>query len=338
MININKVNINKAHLTSINEPVPARDKLEFDQAIQRVEQEIRKLLQNAPPLIRPQTSHLARATGKGIRARSLLACAMDSDGLVTPGAVRAATAVELLHLATLIHDDIIDEADTRRGIEALHVKFGQKIAVLCGDYLFCLAFDLASSISPREADRNKVSVVLPSYFTEICLGEIREFSNTGNLDLNEGEYIRIISEKTAALFEASFHAGFLLSDEPAEVKDIYLTIGKEMGIIFQLTDDCLDFISSKKKVKKPVLTDCRRGVVTLPLIYAMQVDKTLRGKIEKGLTEQELKAAVLAAGGIEYTRAKIEERREKAEQLIAVLRSAEKRDRLEGLLKQAATV
>jgi len=87
-----------------------------------------------------------------------------------------------------------------------------------------------------------------------------------------------------------------------------------------------------------VLTDCRRGVVTLPLIYAMQVDKTLRGKIEKGLTEQELKAAVLAAGGIEYTRAKIEERREKAEQLIAVLRSPGKRDRLEGLLKQAATV
>ena len=335
------ININNALLTSINErnePVPATDKLEYDQAVHRVEQEVRKLLQNAPPLIRPQTSHLAQASGKGIRARALLACAMGSDGLVTPGAVQAAAAVELLHLATLIHDDIIDEADTRRGIATLHVKYGQKIAVLCGDYLFCLAFDLACSISPREADRNKVSVVLPSYFTEICLGEIREFGNTGNLDLNEGEYFRIISEKTAALFAASFHAGFLLSDEPAEVKDIYLTIGKEMGTIFQLTDDRLDFVSSKKKARKPVLTDCRRGVVTLPLIYALQVDQTLRDKIEKGLTEQELKAAVLAAGGIEYTREKIEEHREKADQLIAVLRSAEKRDHLAGLLKQAAAV
>ena len=332
------ININKAHLASINEPVHSRDKLEYDQAIHRVELKIRKLLQTAPPLIRQQTSHLARATGKGIRARSLLACAMGSDGLVSPGAVKAATAVELLHLATLIHDDIIDDADTRRGIDTLHVKFGQKIAVLCGDYLFCLAFELASSISPQETDRNKVGGVLPTYFTEICLGEIREFSNTGNFDLTEDEYFRIISEKTAALFQASFHAGFLLSDEPPEVRDIYLTIGKEMGIIFQLADDCLDFISSKKKAKKPVLIDCRRGVVTLPLIYALQVDKMLRRKVEKGLTEQELQAAVLAAGGIEYTRSRIEERRTKVERLILVLRSADKRNRLERLLKQAAAV
>lgn len=330
------ININKAHLRSVNEPELSKDKLEYDQAMHQVELKIGKLLQTAPPLIRRQTSHLAQAFGKGIRARSLLACAMGSDGLISPGAVQAATAVELLHLATLIHDDIIDEGDTRRGIDALHVKFGQKIAVLCGDYLFCLAFDLASSIPPREVDRNKVGSVLPSYFTEICLGEIREVSNTGNLDLNEGEYFRIISEKTAALFQASFHAGFLLSDEPPEVSDIYLTIGKEMGIIFQLADDCLDFTSSPKKAKKPVLIDCRRGVMTLPLIHALQIDKTLRGKIERGLAEQELKAAVLAAGGIEYTRSKIEERRTKAEQLILALRSPDKRNRLEGLLKQAA--
>ena len=110
---------------------------------------------------------------------------MGSDDLISPGAVQAATAVELLHLATLIHDDIIDDADTRRGIETLHVKFGQKIAVLSGDYLFCLAFDLASVDPPPGSGPKKVDSVLPSYFTEICLGEIREFSNTGNLDLNE---------------------------------------------------------------------------------------------------------------------------------------------------------
>ena len=87
-----------------------------------------------------------------------------------------------------------------------------------------------------------------------------------------------------------------------------------------------------------MLIDCRRGVMTLPLIHALQIDKTLRGKIERGLAEQELKAAVLAAGGIEYTRSKIEERRTKAEQLISALRSPDKRNRLEGLLKQAAAV
>lgn len=333
--------INKSNLASIREPGPATEGLEYEEALRLTELEIQKRLKAAPPLIRLQTSHLARATGKGIRARALLACSIGRDGLVRRDAVNAAAAVELLHLATLIHDDIIDDADLRRGIDALHVKFGEKTAVLCGDYLFCLAFDIASSMSPRESDREKIDGekiddVLPSYLTEICLGEIRELSNTGNLDLTEREYFRIISGKTAALFQASFHAGFLLSDELREAKDAYIETGKHIGILFQLVDDCLDFVSSQKKAKKPVLTDCRRGVVTLPLIYALRTDKTVRGKIANGLTGQELKAAVIAAGGLEYTQSKIRERRSKAKKLISSLGSESKKTRLELLLDKAA--
>jgi heptaprenyl diphosphate synthase len=329
---------NKSNLAYISEPCPATDGLEYDEALRLTELEVRKLLKDAPPLIRVQTSHLARAAGKGIRARALLACSICGDGLVRRDAVNAAAAVELLHLATLIHDDIIDDADMRRGIDALHVKFGQKTAVLCGDYLFCLAFNLASLISPRESDRDKMDDVLPSYLTELCLGEIREFGNTGNLDLTEREYFKIISGKTAALFQASFHAGFFLSDEPREARDLYIETGKQLGILFQLVDDCLDFVSSKKKAKKPVLTDCRRGVVTLPLIYALRADKTLRLKIENGLAEQELKTAVIAAGGLEYTQSKIRERRSKAKKLISSLGSESKKIRLELLLDKAAAL
>ena len=329
---------NKSNLASISEPCLSTDRLEYDEALRLTELEVRKLLKTAPPLIRRQTSHLARATGKGIRARALLACSIGGDGLVRQGAVNAAVAVELLHLATLIHDDIIDDADMRRGIDALHVKFGEKTAVLCGDYLFCLAFDLASSIPPLETDRDKISGVLPSYFTEICLGEIRELGNTGNLGLTEREYFRIISGKTAALFQASFHAGFLLSDEPPEAGDAYIETGKQLGILFQLADDCLDFVASEKRAKKPVLTDCRRGVVTLPLIYALQADKTLRSKIGKGLSEQELKAAVMAAGGIEYTQSKIRECRSKAKKLLSSLGSESKKTMLELLLDKAAAL
>ena len=330
--------INKSNLASNSAPALATERLEYDEAQRLTELQVEKLLKNAPPLIRRQTSHLARATGKGIRARALLTCAMGGDGLVSHSAVKAAAAIELLHLATLVHDDIIDDADLRRGIDTLHIKFGQKIAVLCGDYLFCLAFDLASSIPPQETDGDKPGVVLPSYFTEICLGEIGEFSNTGNLDLSEGEYFRIISGKTAALFQASFHAGFLLSDEPPEAGDLYIEIGKQVGMIFQLADDCLDFISSPKKAKKPVLTDCRHGVMTLPLIYALRADKTLRGKIKNGLSEQELKAAVLAAGGIEYTQSKIGEHCSTAKKLISVLEAENKKHRLELLLDKAAAL
>ncbi len=329
---------NKSNLAYLSEPVPSTDGLEYNEALHLVELEIRKLLKNAPPLIRVQTAHLARAAGKGIRARALLACAICSDGTVRRDAVNVAAAIELLHLATLIHDDIIDDADTRRGIDALHVKFGAKTAILCGDYLFCLAFDLASLISPRESDRDKVDSVLPPYLTEICLGEIRELGNTGNLELTERDYFKIISGKTAALFQASFHAGFFLSDEPREAKDLYIETGKQIGTIFQLVDDCLDFVSSKKKAKKPVLTDSRRGVVTLPLIYALRADKTLRLKIENGLPEQELKAAVIAAGGLEYTQSKIRERRAKAKKLISSLGSESKKTKLELLLDKAAAL
>ncbi len=330
--------INKSSLAIISEPCPSTDRIEYDEALRLSELEVRKCLKTAPPLIRRQTSHLARAAGKGIRARALLACSISSDGFIRHDAVNVAAAVELLHLATLIHDDIIDDAEMRRGIDALHVKFGEKTAVLCGDFLFCLAFDLASSISPRETDKDKIDDVLPPYLTEICLGEIREFSNTGNLDLTEREYFRIISGKTAALFQATFHAGFLLSDEPREAKDAYIETGKQMGILFQLVDDCLDFVSSKKKAKKPVLTDCRRGVVTLPLIYALRADNTLRGKMENGLSEQELKAAVIAAGGVEYTQSKIKNCRSKAKKLISSLGSENKQIRLELLLDKAAAL
>jgi geranylgeranyl pyrophosphate synthase len=329
---------NKSNLVYISETGPSTGGLEYDEALRLTEQEIQKCLKTAPPLMKRQTSHLARATGKGIRARALLACSIGSDGLVRHDAVNAAAAVELLHLATLIHDDIIDDAEMRRGIDALHVKFGKKTAVLCGDYLFCLAFDLAASISPRETDRDKLDSVLPSYLTEICLGEIREFSSTGNLDLTEREYFKIISGKTAALFQATFHAGFLLSDEPREARDIYIETGRQLGILFQLTDDCIDFTSSQKKAKKPVLTDCSRGVVTLPLIYALRADKTLRGKIENGLSEQELKAAVIAAGGIEYTQSKIKDCRSKAKKLISSLSPESKKTRLELLLDKAVAL
>ncbi len=330
--------INKVTMVSINEPALSQEKLGYDEAVRLTESEIKRLLKSAPPIIRPQTSHLAQAAGKGIRARALLACAMDDDHRVIRNAVNAAVAVELLHLATLVHDDIIDDADIRRGITALHVKFGSKLAVLCGDYLMCLALDMASMMKVTEIDREKVGNVLPSYFKEICLGEIGELSHTGNLDLTEKEYFEIISGKTAALFQATFHAGYLLADEPLEFKDIYIEIGNLIGIIFQLSDDCLDFVSSRKTVKKPVLIDCSRGVMTLPLIYALKNDQTLRKKLEQGIAGQELKDAVIAAGGIEYTQAKIEEYRSRTKQLIAMLRSETKRNMLEQLLDKASAL
>lgn len=314
--------------------------LDFELALAMTENEIKRSLKSAPGIIRRQTGYLARTEGKYIRARAMLTVSMDGSGAIGVDAVKAAAAIELLHLATLVHDDIIDDADKRRGIASLHRKFGEKTAVLCGDYLFCLAFELASAITPRD-DRSafeSIRSLLPRYLTEILMGELRQNSNNRNFNLSEREYFRIISGKTAALFEASFLAGFILSGEPEEQKDIYLKIGKNIGLIFQLADDCADYEAAGKTVKKPVLSDFRQGVVTLPLIHALSVDMSLKQRINE-IEATELKTAVKAAGGLDYTHTKIALYHSKTKRLIDSLDTIrEKKTRLAVLLDRAAGI
>ncbi|NLL38089.1 MAG: polyprenyl synthetase family protein [Clostridiales bacterium] len=314
--------------------------IDYEQALTMTENEIERCLKNAPRIIRRQTGYLARTEGKYIRARAMLTVSMDNECAIRADAAKAAAAIELLHLATLVHDDIIDNAEKRRGMTSLHKKFGAKAAVLCGDYLFCLAFELASSISSQDERRDLESIknLLPRYLTEILMGELRQNSNIRNFNLSEREYFRIISGKTAALFEASFLAGFLFSGEAEEQKDKYLKIGNNIGLIFQLADDCADYEATKKTANKPVLSDFRQGVVTLPLIYALGAEMSLKERINE-IDARELKAAVKAAGGLEYTHSKIATYRSKTKKLIDSLNTIpEKKTRLAVLLDRAAGI
>ncbi len=310
--------------------------LAYDEAVAETAEQIKKLLKTAPSVIRRQTSHLAKATGKMIRARALLACALGRDGRINPDAVKTAAAVELLHLATLVHDDIIDNADKRRGIDALHKKFGEKYAVLCGDWLFCTALEFVSTVTPLENRRDGLDRSFSKYLTEVCLGELRQNHNNYNLKLSSREYFKIIRGKTAALFEASFYTGFLFSDEDDALQNVYKEIGGNIGVIFQLADDCADYEATQIQTKKPVLSDYSRGVVTLPLIYALKTDKTLAGRIDTGMKPEVLKDAIVAAGGLEYTHSKIEGLSKKTTKLITTLDiNNEKRALLTGLLKKS---
>lgn len=311
----------------------------FDEAVLRTEAEIDRQLKSTPAVIRRLTSHLSRAIGKNIRAKSLLACAIRQDGQIAGEAVKIAAAVELLHLATLVHDDIIDDADKRRGIETLHRMFGEKAAVLCGDYLVCLALQLSSAVKPSEERRALAPKTLPGYLMDVLTGEMHQNQNNRNFALTEQQYLKIITGKTAAMFEASFHAGFLFSDETADAGDQFLEAGRDIGIIFQLADDCADYESVQKTSKKPVLSDFKTGVVTLPLIYALKKDKSLYDRIKSGIKEQELKKAVETAGGLSYTHLKISEYYQKAKEVIAKLSSiSEKKERLTVLLEKAAGI
>lgn len=313
--------------------------IDYETAVAQTTEEIKRLLRGAPTIIRHMTTHLSKATGKMIRARALLACALQRNGLLNPDAVKTAAAVELLHLATLVHDDIIDNADKRRGIDALHKNFGEKYAVLCGDYLFCTALEFASTVDALEHRKDTVDRTFPRYLTAVCLGELRQNQNNHNYKMSEREYFQVIKGKTAALFEACFYTGFMFSDEADSAKNLYTEIGNNIGIIFQLNDDCADYEATQQTTKKPVLSDYSRGVITLPLIYALKTDASLYENIISGMSPEELKTAVESTGGLAYTHRKIEGLHKKTTALLLSLdTNTEKRQLLAKLLGKASAI
>jgi heptaprenyl diphosphate synthase len=287
----------------INENVTKNDAVTFvtfDAALELVKIEVDKTLSASPKIIRAYTEHLTLSRGKFIRAISLLACAENKSGLIHPNAVQLAAAVELLHLATLVHDDVIDNAKTRRGVITLQKKYGKKTAVICGDYLLCVSLQRVSSITNK---KDYLDFGMPDYMSRVCLGEIKQNINNGNVNLSVYEYLKIISGKTAALFEASFYAGAILCEDAKNEINQYSRLGHFMGMIFQLTDDCIDFEASPELAKKPVQSDFEQGVITLPLIYAFQKRNGFKEKAKTNeVCRNEINAAVFETGGLSYTR------------------------------------
>jgi heptaprenyl diphosphate synthase len=242
---------------------------------------------------------LTQSPGKFLRAYALLTCAEEETG-VRPSAAKAAAAVELLHLATLVHDDVIDNASTRRGLKTLMKKFGARQAVITGDYIFCLALRLAAEAAVNERDLNED---LPRIMEVICMGELLQSINHRNFALSGNGYLRIIAGKTAALFEGSFLAGAMLGETSRPEAKEYARIGWHLGMIFQLTDDCMDYESTAEKAKKPVLSDFEQGVVTLPLIVAMGKRPDIRDRACAGdISKEEIRQSVLDNGGLTFTR------------------------------------
>ncbi len=182
--------------------------------------------------------------------------------------VSLSAAIELLHVATLIHDDVLDEAELRRGLPTLHTKFGHKEAVLAGDWILSRCFRLAAaSAGPENAQ------ALARLVGAICAAEIRQDLAKFSYSTSERHYLRMIAGKTAALFSLALHAGAIEAKAPARVIATLRRAGYNIGMAFQVIDDILDFESSEHIMRKPVGKDLREGLCTLPLIYAQQADR-----------------------------------------------------------------
>jgi len=206
--------------------------------------------------------------------------------------------------------------------------------VICGDYLLAIALKLATSVSNKE---DYLNLNTSDYITKVCLGELNQHLNNHNLDLSVTKYLKIISGKTAALFEASFFAGAILSEDDKVLVNKYKKLGRYIGMLFQITDDCMDFEENEKTAKKPVQSDYEQGVITLPLIYALKEDRELKEKAKANeVTRNDINASVLKTGGLKFTHLMAKQYYNKSLKLIGELNiSKEKKERLMLILNKS---
>lgn len=276
--------------------------------------------------------YLADTVGKGLRSKLMLCAAQDDSGNIPGSAIEAAAAIELLHLATLLHDDVIDDSEIRRGKPSVQKQYGKKSAVISGDYLLCQCFLLIAKISVPFTDKFER---IARTAAKICGGEMRQFRQSWNLSLTPMDYLRVCAGKTAALFSLSLYAGSILGGYCETEARAAGRIGNYIGMAFQLEDDCMDYYSDVDILKKPVKNDLAEGVVTLPFIFAMAKEPGLRDLVACGISSvadiRIVASEVIRLGGVEHTQEIARRYHEKAEK---VLNSWPKSPRYESLLNE----
>lgn len=227
-----------------------------------VEQRLRDTVTSADPLVTDAARHLVEAGGKRFRPL-LVALGAHFGDPFGPGVVTAATVVEMTHLATLYHDDVMDEAAVRRGAPSANSRWGNAVAILIGDYLFARAADLATELG-IEAVRIQART-----FSRLVHGQIAETAGPAAGEDAIEHYLRVISQKTGSLIATSARFGGMFGGAPPDQVDSLAMYGERIGTAFQLSDDLLDIASDSDQSGKTPGTDLREGVPTLPVLYAL---------------------------------------------------------------------
>ncbi len=253
-------------LESIYEPIK--------QELVQVEAILHRELTSDAPWVEQLLEHSRLLVGKRMRPVFLLLSG-SSCGEITESHLLCAASLEMIHTATLIHDDVLDEADTRHHIPTANSRWGNKVSVLLGDYLFTHAFHLASFSGSTAAMR-----ILAVASNRVCAGEMRQNAWVGNFDLTEDEYLKIISEKTAELCSCGCRLGALLSGADETTVARFEAYGRNLGIAFQIIDDILDLVGHPTNVGKTLGTDITNKKPTLPVIHSLaNLDDARRSKL-----------------------------------------------------------
>jgi octaprenyl-diphosphate synthase len=273
--------------------------------LQAVEAEIRRQLDSPVALIQEMGGYIAGAGGKRLRPMLLL-LASRLAGYRGPRSVRLACVVELLHTATLIHDDVVDQAPLRRGRPSANAQWGDDASVLVGDHLYSKSF----AMLVRDNDRG-VMETLARATVSMTEAEVFQLERKRNGVTTEADYLRIITQKTASFISACCRIGALLGGLDAEHVEALTRYGLDIGVAFQISDDSLDFIADQERLGKAIGSDLREGKLTLPLIAMLdrapagQTDRVravLRDKTLGALEVQDIRRLVLEHDGVDYAR------------------------------------
>jgi octaprenyl-diphosphate synthase len=281
--------------------------------------------------VAPLVDHLKHYRGKRLRPALLLLAAKACGGVGTAHHTLAA-AVEMIHTATLVHDDVLDEADLRRHAPTVNAEWGAKVAVLLGDTLFTHAFHLASTIDGRACR------IIGEATNRVCGGELRQVCERGNLHLTAADYFAIIDGKTAALTECCGRLGALYAGASADVAERLAGYGRNLGLAFQVADDLLDLTGDEATAGKTLGTDLDQRKLTLPLIHCLTElppgdAGELRAILQAGeaATSARVAAALERTASLEFARRTADEFARAARHELRCLPASECRSILEAL-------
>ena len=270
-----------------------------------VDRLIRRRLGSDVMLVNQVAEHIVSGGGKRLRPMLVLLAA-EAAGYRGVQHHQAAAVIEFIHTATLLHDDVVDESDLRRGRKTANAVFGNAASVLVGDYLYSRAFQLMV-----ELERMRIMQVMADTTNQIAEGEVLQLMHIGNPDTDEAAYLRVIERKTAVLFAAACRVGAILADAPKAVEDALADYGMALGMAFQIADDVLDYVSDADTMGKNVGDDLAEGKPTLPLIHALrhadaESAQTIRRVIETGGLDSldRVIAAIRDSGALDYSLAR----------------------------------
>lgn len=247
------------------------------------------------PLVQEASTHLIKAGGKRLRPALVLVTSRSGETGRNETDL-AAAAVELLHIASLYHDDVIDETEVRRGAPSVHSKWGNEVAILSGDFLFA-----SGSLLGAEAGGD-VPRILARALADVCEGQIAENERVGDTGRTAAQYVETIKRKTAALFRASCELGAATSGADPMLHERLADYGENLGLAFQMVDDLLDFVGDPRITGKTPGTDLKEGVFTLPVLIASQRDPAVVAELEPGRRELGVVLPILeSTGALEAT-------------------------------------